>query len=58
MNRSISDSLKIIRSLFHFHFAGEQEHGQIVDKLLALEARVEHWIREISKVDLWHHNAK
>ncbi|XP_063691021.1 leucine-rich repeat-containing protein 9-like isoform X3 [Bolinopsis microptera] len=36
----------------------EQEHGQIVDKLLALEARVEHWIREISKVDLWHHNAK
>ncbi|KAL5249578.1 hypothetical protein ACHWQZ_G018449 [Mnemiopsis leidyi] len=36
----------------------EKEHGEIVDKLLALEARVEHWIREIAKVDTWHKHAR
>ena len=33
----MSDSLQVIRfELFHFHFAGEQEQGQIVGKRLGI----------------------
>lgn len=41
-----------------FFSPGEKEHGEIVDKLLALESRVDHWIKEITKVDVWHSSAK
>ena len=36
----------------------ETYHAQIVDKLMAIEGRIERWVREIEKVDVWYSAAK
>ena len=51
--------MNLIRSYYDLVLPlGEEDHGHMVDKMLALEGRVEHWTREICKVDVWHHSVK